>query len=247
MHGRPESERLGFVGLASVLMNTWLSFSLNELGQFPEAQARAEEALLIATTADQPFSLMAAHLALGILGLRHGSFARAAAAFRSVVEFGRTWDMRTSWPGGDAGLACALALQGECEEATCLLAETTMTIDGTRVGFNLAQRINWEGEAARWCGRPQDAERLGQEGLRFARARKERGDEAWALRLLGDLASDLEPPDLSAAEGHYHDALALADALGMRPLVAHCHRGLGVLYLRGASSGWPVICTGRWT
>jgi hypothetical protein len=32
------------------------------------------------------------------------------------------------------------------------------------------------------------------------------------------------------AEAHYQQALALADALGMRPLVAHCHLGLSTLY-----------------
>jgi Flp pilus assembly protein TadD len=34
------------------------------------------------------------------------------------------------------------------------------------------------------------------------------------------------------AEAHYQQALTLAQELGMRPLVAHCHRGLGVLYAR---------------
>ena len=65
------------------------------------------------------------------------------------------------------------------------------------------------------------------------RAHKERGDEAWALRLLGDLASDRE--HFSEAEGHYRDALALADALGMRPLAAHCHRGVGVVHRRSGA------------
>ena len=32
------------------------------------------------------------------------------------------------------------------------------------------------------------------------------------------------------AETHYQQALALAEELGMRPLQAHCHRGLGTLY-----------------
>jgi len=32
------------------------------------------------------------------------------------------------------------------------------------------------------------------------------------------------------AEAHYQQALALAEALGMRPLMAHCHLGLGRLY-----------------
>jgi Flp pilus assembly protein TadD len=32
------------------------------------------------------------------------------------------------------------------------------------------------------------------------------------------------------AEAAYREALALAEALGMRPLQAHCHLGLGMLY-----------------
>ena len=32
------------------------------------------------------------------------------------------------------------------------------------------------------------------------------------------------------AAAHYHQALTLAEELGMRPLQAHCHHGLGRLY-----------------
>jgi tetratricopeptide (TPR) repeat protein len=39
-----------------------------------------------------------------------------------------------------------------------------------------------------------------------------------------------DPPEHTLAEAHYRAALALAEELGMRPLVAHCHRGLGLLY-----------------
>src|SRR4029450_8045797 len=39
-----------------------------------------------------------------------------------------------------------------------------------------------------------------------------------------------DPPEAEQAEAHYRQALALAEELGMRPLVAHCHRGLGMLY-----------------
>ena len=34
------------------------------------------------------------------------------------------------------------------------------------------------------------------------------------------------------AEAHYRQALALAEELGMRPLLAHCHLGLGTLYAK---------------
>jgi hypothetical protein len=41
-----------------------------------------------------------------------------------------------------------------------------------------------------------------------------------------------DPPDLPPADAHYRQALARADELGMRPLAAHCHLGLGMLYRR---------------
>jgi Flp pilus assembly protein TadD len=40
------------------------------------------------------------------------------------------------------------------------------------------------------------------------------------------------PPDVAQAEAHYQQALTLANELGMRPLQAHCHLGLGMLYAR---------------
>jgi len=65
---------------------------------------------------------------------------------------------------------------------------------------------------------------------------KERSNEAYARRLLGDLAAQREPPARDQAEDYYRQALALAEKLGMCPLGAHCHRGLGTLY---AMTGQP--------
>jgi uncharacterized protein HemY len=42
--------------------------------------------------------------------------------------------------------------------------------------------------------------------------------------------------EIEPAAHHYRQALALADELGMRPLVAHCYLGLGTLYAK----------TGQW-
>jgi tetratricopeptide (TPR) repeat protein len=212
-------------------MNVWLSMSLSELGQFAEARARAEEGLRGATTADQPFSLIGAHFALGILGHRQGHFDRAAAAFRSAVQLSRTWDI-PAWGDSEAGWACALAVQGKRDEAIRVLEESSPTVRRAGVGLFMALRATWLGEAARWCARPQEASRLAEEALGLARAHKERGDEAWALRLLGDVALDRQPLDASGVAAHYQDALSLADTLGMRPLAAHCHRGLGLLHQR---------------
>jgi sugar phosphate isomerase/epimerase len=63
--------------------------------------------------------------------------------------------------------------------------------------------------------------------LALAREHQQRGYQAYALRLLGDNAAHRDPPENALAESHYRQALTLADKLGMRPLVAHCHLGLG--------------------
>jgi tetratricopeptide (TPR) repeat protein len=66
--------------------------------------------------------------------------------------------------------------------------------------------------------------------LELSRDRKEQGFQAYALRLLGDITSHRNSPELKQAEDAYHQALTLATELGMRPLQAHCHRSLGTLY-----------------
>ena len=76
----------------------------------------------------------------------------------------------------------------------------------------------------------EEAQALAERALTLARERQERGNEAYALRLLGEIAARRDPPESGQAEAHYHQALALAEELGMRPLQAHCHRGLGKLY-----------------
>ena len=55
---------------------------------------------------------------------------------------------------------------------------------------------------------------------------------AHRVGLVGEIAAWWDPPERDQAQTHYSQALALAEELGMRPLVAHCHLGLGKLYRR---------------
>jgi hypothetical protein len=61
-----------------------------------------------------------------------------------------------------------------------------------------------------------------------------RGNEAHALCLNGDIAAAVAD---EKAEGYYCQALAFAEPRGMRPLVAHCHLGLGKLFCRSGDRG----------
>jgi tetratricopeptide (TPR) repeat protein len=86
------------------------------------------------------------------------------------------------------------------------------------------------GEAHLLASRLEKAYVLAERALAFAREHQGQGHQAYALRLLGDIAARREPPQAEPAEVHYQEALALAAELGMRPLVAHCHLRLGTLY-----------------
>ncbi len=61
-------------------------------------------------------------------------------------------------------------------------------------------------------------------------SRRHAGTRRWRSTSLGVVQAHADPPDAAQAEAHYQQALALAEALGMRPLQAHCHLGLGRLY-----------------
>ena len=88
------------------------------------------------------------------------------------------------------------------------------------------------GEAYLLAGRVEDARACADRAVMLTRQRGERGDEAWALRLLGEIASHPDRLDVATAEAHFGAAMALASERDMRPLVAHCRFGLGTLYGR---------------
>jgi sugar phosphate isomerase/epimerase len=80
------------------------------------------------------------------------------------------------------------------------------------------------------AGRLEEAHALAEQALALARAHQERGHQVYALRLLGEIAARRAPPERDQAGDDFRQALTLAEELGMRPLVAHCHLRLGKLY-----------------
>jgi tetratricopeptide (TPR) repeat protein len=135
-----------------------------------------------------------------------------------------------------AALGAAYTL-GERDANTVPLLTQALeqTIATGRVTFQVLCSLSL-GEAHLAAGRLDEAYALAEHVLALARAHQERGHQAYALRFLGDIAARREPPEVEQAETYYQQALSLAEALGMRPLQAHCHLGLGTLY---AKTGRP--------
>jgi predicted ATPase len=230
LDGVGHRERFGTVILPAVLARAYLAWCQAELGRFAEGRSLGEEGLRMAAAVEQPGNLMMATWMVGLLALRQGDLSRALPRLEQAVALCQDADLLFYFPRMAAVLGAAYTLGGRVADAVPLLTraleQTTATgMVGDRALCRLAL-----GEVQLLAGRLEEAQALADRALTLAREHQERGHQAYALRLLGDIASRRQPPESKSAEAHYQQALALADELGMRPLQAHCHRGLGTLY-----------------
>jgi class 3 adenylate cyclase/tetratricopeptide (TPR) repeat protein len=209
----------------------WLAISLATLGHFADAISNGEAAVQIAEQADHPHSRIEAQAALGRVYLERGDLERAIGLFGlglgpRIAQ--NIWDS-----GVFSGLGYAYALAGKGGEGLSLLQEAVergQSIDAMGIGHAL--RLTRLGEGYLMARRLDEAQARARQALEFSRTRKEQGNEAYALHLLGEIATDRPALEVEAAERYFRDAMALATALGMRPLATHCHFGLGKLYRR---------------
>jgi tetratricopeptide (TPR) repeat protein len=129
-------------------------------------------------------------------------------------------------------LGAAYALAGRAAEAHPLLDQVLEYVaPGRRVIFQ-AFVLTELSEALLLVGRVDEASTTARHLLEFSYTHPGRGYQAHAHRLLGEVAIRRKPPDVDQAAAQYRQALVLAEELGMRPLQAHCHLGLGTLYTR---------------
>ena len=144
----------------------------------------------------------------------------------------RTGTFRSSLPRLAAALGLAYALDGRVAAGLALVEHGVEQQVARGRPRNLAPLVAWLSEAYLLAGRLEDAHTRAAQAVDLARQYQQRGNQAWALWLLGESTARQASPEVEPAVGHYRQALALAEELGMRPLQAHCHRGLGTLYAR---------------
>ena len=232
LDGAQRRERFGQVILPAVHSRAYLAWCHAELGTFAEGRALGEEGLRIAEAVAHPGSLMFASWGIGLLSLRQGDLPRALPLLERAVGICQEADLPVFFPRMAPALGAAYTLAGRVADAVPLLTQAMeQTIATERVDFQAFCRLSL-GEAQVLAGRLEEAHALAERTLALAREHQERGHQAYALRLLGEIAARRDPPESEQAEAHYRQALALAEELGMRPLLAHCHRGLGMLYLK---------------
>jgi tetratricopeptide (TPR) repeat protein len=223
-------ERFGAGSLPAVMSRLYMVFSLAFLGEFAEAVSIGKEAIRIADEADTAHSQLQATNALGFAYLCKGDFDSAVPLLEQALHRSQIGDIPLGTRVFAAVLGYAYALAGRATDGIALLEQGLHHSEELAVLFRYALWLSWLGEAYLLAGRTDDARRLAERAVARASAYKEPGLQAYALRLLGEVAAHGNRPDVEQAEAAYRQALALADALGMRPLQAHCHFGLGALY-----------------
>ncbi|HEY7492988.1 MAG TPA: tetratricopeptide repeat protein, partial [Candidatus Tectomicrobia bacterium] len=232
LHGARCRERFGQATLPAVQSRAFLAACHAELGRFAEGSALGEEGLQIAEAVAHPSSLMWAYYGIGLLALRHGDLPRALSRLERAMGICQDADLPLFAPRMAAALGAAYTLGGRVADAVVLLTQAMeQTMVTEMAGYQALCSLSL-GEVQVLAGRMEEAHALAERTLALARAYQEHGNQAYALRLFGDIAVRREPPDAAQAEVHYQQALTLAGTLGMRPLVAHCHLGLGTLYAR---------------
>ncbi len=229
LKGDQTRERFGLWQFPAVLSRAFLARTLAERGLFDEGEAHGHDAIRIAEALDHPFSLIEACLGLAYLHSVRGDLSQAVRPLERAVALGGE-NITIFAPNAMASLGHAYAASGRVGEGISWLKRGLAGQDSVGIGYLYSVSLVQAGEVYLLAGQVEDARGSADRALRFSRERGERGHEAWALRLLGEVASHHDHPDVATVETHYSQALARAGELGMRPLVAHCHLGLGRLH-----------------
>ena len=225
-------DHLDLPTLPSVLARSQLVESFVEIGRFDESARCLEEADALARVANRPHTVIWARYARGHHHLARGEAAPASEALEQAYALCRTYDMPTYSPRVSAELGLAWAMSARQKEAVALVRGAVEDAAARKQANSLSQVLLLLGEVCLLAERLNEAADAATRALHRFRRQQEQGHEAWALRLLADIAAR-RVPAAADAEAQYQAAMTIAEKLGMRPLTARCELGLGRL-LRGA-------------
>jgi len=220
--------------ISYVTSSGWLAFTLAELGDFHAADACADQAMRAADAAGHVYGQTIARTLAGLVWLRRGHLDRARELLQPSLDACREKHLDVWRPIPSSLLGLTLALRGHVDSALPLLEDGVHLSEVLGINAYLALWTLHKAEGLLAAGEPARAGEAARHALDLAIAHKERGHQAWAWRLLGEVASREGGAPLAQAEEHYRQALGIAEELKMQPLVAHVRMGWGrVCRLRG--------------
>ncbi len=230
------TQRVGMPSPPAIFSRSWLVWCLGERGEIAEARRRAREALEIAAASGQLYSVAQAAFSEGILYYFKGDLTESAAVLENARAHCDAGNLRLTRAMTDVYLGRVYSLVGQTPEAIAALERARATCAAIQFAYCHALATIWSSQALILAGRLPEARERAEASLDLARGLAARGLEARALRVLGELLASGDAPDLAASEKVYGEAMAIADTLGLRPLVSRCRVGLAAVYGR---SGRP--------
>jgi len=231
LSGDLTGELLGNYRLPSVMSRIVLGLCLAWQGNFDEAGEALEEGLAIAERANQPLTINFVCLVGGLVQALRGDTARGISLMERGHAISRSLGLALN-ASGQAFLGHGYDVAGQHEEAVAWIQDGLAAARATKFRPCTSLWTTWLADAQLHAGLVHEARETASLAVQMGRDHQERGFEGYALRQLGDVLVAGEPPDLAHAEDLYHQALAIAEDLGMRPLQAHTHLSLGKLYRR---------------
>lgn len=224
LEGNLASQRFGMFVLPAAFARSFIAWGLADTGHFSEAFNVGEDALRIGENASHPFSCGYAHLGLGVVALRQGNLRRALRSFERALAAGAFADSPVGFAYVALHFGYALALAGRANEGIPILEQSIEVAESKGFVARHSLRLAYVSEAYLSLGRESEALKAATCALELARKHEERANEAYSLRMLGEV--DLYRGNLSDAKAWLTQGVALAEELGMRPLGANCHKGL---------------------
>ena len=229
LEGKLAYERLGLPVLPSIGSRAYLGWSLATLGDFASASAIVAEGVRIAEAAQHAYSTLGMYWCAAMPAFLQGKLEEAVTWLERAQDLHRREYIALLFPLINGVLGEAYARRGRLAEGVALVEQAAEQLRSMRMMGVYSATLVSLSTVYGLAARPADALQSAEQALQLSRAHRQRGIEADALRLLGDLHANHAPANVEAADRSYRDATALASALGMRPLVAHCELGLGKL------------------
>jgi tetratricopeptide (TPR) repeat protein len=214
------------------LADAYAAWCLMERGEFEEAVNRAECAVSSSEAMGMAYATCLAQAFFGAVHLRRGSFDRAIALLEVSVDAARRSTSPFAQMLCSSRLGYAYAMVNRVAEGISMLEAARDLGDSSGERTWTPLTYSYLGEAYSLDGNYREAAACTFRGVELARGAKQRGCEAWGLHALAGVLTQCNQGDTCEPEQHYRSALALAEELRMRPLIAHCRLGLGELEKR---------------
>ena len=232
--GELSTDRCGLPFVPAVISRSWLVWALAERGEFDLADQYGEEALEIAKKVGNPFNLAHVYYDLGYCHQVRGNYEQAVEALENAMYYVREWSLTYLSPFITGFYGHSRALSGDHDDGIALLEKAVSLYESMGLGlFRALVRIQL-GEAYFLANHLDRALATTAIGLKLAQTRHEQGHEAYAHRLLGEITARQDPLETDDSIDHLKRSLSLAEKHGMRPLQAHCHKGIADLMAEGS-------------